>query len=168
MPAIDPNRNITRAAQAATDERSAYGGYMVRFMRNGIPHQTFFGDAKYGSKRRALKAARIARDEQEQRLGPTAPIDYLKLATRRSVRNTSKIVGVRWSEKTIEKNGNEYHYTFATAAWTVDPRTGKRGTKAFSVDKYGKRTAWDLAIAARAKGLRAYKKAVKAVTTMEA
>ena len=162
MPKLNPNRNISRAAQEATETHAAYGGYMVRFTRHGKRHQLYFGDEVHGGKRKALAAARIARDELEAKLGATTP-DYIKLSTRVTSRNSSKIVGVRWSNKTIRRNGHEYNYTFACASWTKDPATGERGTACFCVGKHSRSEAWDLAVEARAKGLRQYKKAVKAL-----
>lgn len=152
----DQDRHITRANYFDAKGNPAASGYMVRFQRRGKSYQAYFGDSKYGGQKKALAAARVHRDEMEPKFRTLTPLERAKILT---ASNTSGTVGVRWVEKTMTKGKKKYNFTFASASWSVG---GARKSKSFSVDKYGKDKAWDLAVKARAAGLREMAKALKA------
>ncbi len=144
----DPDRHITRANYLDVNGKPASGGFMVRFQRRGKNHQSYFGDLRYGGKKHALAAARAHRDQIEPKFRTLTPVERAKLLT---ASNTSGTVGVRWVTKEIVRGDKKYSFLFACAAWSIN---GKRRSKSFSTEKYGKEKAWDLALKARKAGLK--------------
>jgi hypothetical protein len=155
MPKLNPDRHITRANHLDANGNPASGGYMVRFFRRGKSYQAYFSDVKFGTQKKALKAAREHRDEMEPKYRTLSPLERAKMMT---ANNTSGTVGVRWVSKTIAKGDKKYSFTFATASWSIK---GERKTRAFSVDKYGKEEAWKMAVKARQAGLKEIARTLK-------
>jgi hypothetical protein len=147
MPRKNPRRNISRIALRSS-RGSSHGGWEVRIQRQGTKHCRFFADRQWGGNRAALKEAKKYRDELEQQL---KRYTVKKLAESPSARNTSGVVGVRKTWQTIESNGYEFTYEFWVAQW-IDG-LGRRKTRSFSIAKYGNEVAYQLALAARRKGV---------------
>ncbi|MEM9643721.1 MAG: AP2/ERF family transcription factor [Planctomycetota bacterium] len=138
------NRNITPI------ERETTGGWLVRVTRKRELTSWYFGDIEYGSKPKALKAAREYRDELEQGL---VGYSSKELAKKTRSNNTSGTVGVRLVEESDPRWPSEPTYKYWIAQWS--PAKGVRKTKRFSVEKYGHDKAYKLAVAARKKGVAA-------------
>ncbi len=136
------NRNITRL------ERQSTGGWLVRVMRRGELSSWYFSDSEYGSKPKALQAAREYRDELETTLKGFSAKDLAKKA---KANNTSGVVGVRLVEERDPRWPSQPTYRYWVAQWS--PSKGVRRTKRFSVEKYGEDKAYKLAVAARKKGV---------------
>ena len=120
-------------------------GYMVRVSRQGKMHNRFFSDKECGGKRKALSLAREHYDELVKKLPPPSTSKDVV-----SVRNTSGRVGVHLAINPSE-NWSDVQYSSYVASWKNDE--GKRKKISFSVEKYGKRKALELATIAREKGL---------------
>lgn len=143
----DPRRNLTRIKKVTSDG-SISGGWSVRIQRRGVKTARYFGDSVYGGNRKALNAAKEFRDQVESE---SSYYTVKELAQRPSVRNQSGVVGVRLHlEKKIIGNF-EYQYWFWVAQW-IDGH-GNRKTRSFSVHQYGDEEAYQLACAARKKGV---------------
>lgn len=141
--AINKNRNITRIEGASTF------GYEVRLMRQGQKWCRLFSDNVCGGKRKALAAAREYRDhllEETQHM----KLSRKEVASRKSRRNTSGTVGVRLVTE-YDDRASQGYYEYYEAQWCPSP--GVRRKRRFSVSKYGKRKAKQLAVEARAQGV---------------
>lgn len=152
MPRRNPHRNISRIELTASGGRR-HGGWEVRIQRQGRVHSRFFSDSRWGGKRAALHEARRYRDDLESRL---RPYTIRKLAEYRSARNTSGIVGVRPAIHTIDNGETVRSYRFWIAQWTDG--LGRRRTRSFSVNKYGDKAAFEMALAARRTGVQRAKR----------
>lgn len=140
------NRNITRIQRATT------GGFLVRLTRRGKLHTEYFPDEKYGGKRKSLVAAKKHRDALEQRWkGFTSK----QLSKKVRSNNTSGTPGVRLVSETDPRWPSEPEYEYYIAQWS--PSKGVRKTKRFSVKKYGKKKALELAVKARNRGVNSMK-----------
>ncbi len=111
-------------------------GWAARFHYNKKAYQKFFSDSRYGGENLALLAAVSWLKNTKQKLG----IPDTALSVVGSVRSNTGVRGVSFSEKS-----NRYF-----ASWT-DAR-GKLSTLSFSVKKYGKKKAFELACAKRKEG----------------
>lgn len=137
-------RNITRVEY----ERRRQFGWWVRLMREGFQYQKFFSDAAHRGKFSALRAAKQYRDHLLKRYPKP---EHGNMFNRTSVRNTSG--GYPGIHKTTErKKGRRYEVW--TAGWTLPD--GRRITRKFHFSKTGRsqREAKQLAIKARAEGVR--------------
>lgn len=137
-----PNRNISRVETGATC------GYQVRLKRGSQSWSKLFSDGVWGGKRRALAAAREYRDELEEQTKHLA--SRKSAALKNKGRTETKRAGVRFVVQ-YEPESAKGYYEYYVAQWSPEP--GTRKTKRFSVNKYGKRRALQLAIAAREQGV---------------
>lgn len=142
-PANNPNRNITRIETSTR-------GYEVRVMRRGKGYCKLFSDSLCGGKRAALKAAREYRDQLIEELADKV-ITRKQRARRKTERNYSGVVGVRYVEEVDRHGDTEYVYGYWEAQWS--PKPGVRKKRRFSVNKYGNEEATRLAIKARREGV---------------
>ena len=154
MPRKNPRRNISRIELRAT-RGNLLGGWEVRIQRQGKKYCKFFSDNQWGGNRGALNQAKKYRDELESQL---KPFTTKKLAETPSARNTSGVVGVRRTWQSFVNNGYEFTYEFWVAQW-IDG-LGRRKTRSFSVSKYGEEGAYEMALAARRKGVNLAKRTV--------
>ena len=138
-PSMRANRNKHIVRHDASNN-SVTHGWHVKLRRRGRAHRKFFSDARFGGKRKALRAAREHRDELVARLPTETTADR---RDRMTDRNTSGVVGVRRVER--QRHGRLYESW--VAQWTDDD--GLRRTLSFSVDVYGEDEARDLALFAR-------------------
>jgi hypothetical protein len=140
-----PNRNITRIETTTR-------GWEVRIMRRGKGHCKLFSDVPFGGKRKAMMAAREYRDQLIEELA-SKEISRKQRAKRKTQRNYSGVVGVRYVEETERRGENEYTYGYWEAQWS--PSVGVRKKRRFSVNKYGDAEALRLAMKARRDGVAA-------------
>lgn len=140
---MSKQRNIMRV------DRETVGGWLVRITRKGKLHSQYFADQYYGGKRKALNEAMSYRDELEAKL---KSFSAKQLSKKVRANNTSGTPGVRLVEETDSRWESEPTYQYYVAQWS--PEVGVRKTKRFSVKKYGKKKALELAIQARNKGVK--------------
>lgn len=138
-------RNITRHDPL---ESGGGGGWQVRMRRKGKSFDRFFADAAHGGKRAALNAAKLFRDEIDEE---NEHYTTKELSLKKSIRNTSGVVGVRRVEQVDLRGEYEYVYYYWVAQW-IDGH-GKRKTRSFSVSRYGESKAHKLAVQARKDGI---------------
>ncbi|TWT49336.1 AP2 domain protein [Rubripirellula amarantea] len=140
---MNANRNIIRL-----DRETASGGFLVRITRKGKLTSQYFRDEDYGGKRKALAAAKEYRDKIE---ATKKGYSTKELAKRARANNTSGITGVRLVTEVDPRWPSEPEYKYWVAQWS--PSKGVRKTKRFSVDKYGDKEAYRLAVKARNRGV---------------
>lgn len=113
---------------------------MVRIMRRGTMHQQFFSDAEYGGKQKAKQAAIEHRKKLERELPASA-----KITGRKTKRNTTGQVGIHLATD-YDKRCDTTNFSYV-ASWKNED--GKRINVKFGWQKYGQKTAWQLACVAR-------------------
>ncbi len=150
---VEPRANygITRIDQP---EKKNHGFY-VRITHRGNTHQKYFPDKSSGGKTKALKLARAYRDELLAKM-PKYKQEMAARKKRKALK--SGVVGVT---HVVSKVGDDKEYQYWQAAWADE--NGKRRTAKFSISRYGKDKALDMAIKARNKALRAVKKSKRTV-----
>lgn len=112
---------------------------MVRIARQGSRYQKFFSDMKYGGKKNALAAAVAQYDVWSLELP-----ERLSAKDRLTSRNQTGRVGVYLAVS--RDSVGEAHESFC-ASWT--DTEGRRHKINFSLQRYGKKRAWQLACLAR-------------------
>jgi len=122
-------------------------GYIVRWSVTGNwekdTQSKLFSDGVYGSKRKALIAAKKFRNAKYKSLGKEELLDGRKpRKVRRHSRNVSGILGVRY-------NLHSRNITFYEEWSAFGYKFGKHWRKAFSINKHGERAAFLLACRAR-------------------
>ncbi len=137
MPTKRIEKGITRFD---VHEQNTYG-YMVRITRKGKTTSQFFSDKLNGGKRKALVAAR---DHYQKLVNELPPISTTKGI--KSARNTSGAVGVHLAS-TPSQTWSDVEYQAYVASWRSGE--GARCKISFSLEKYGKKKAFDLACIAR-------------------
>ncbi len=144
---IDEFSNITRMEYPPKSGGSGGTiGWWVRVMRRNKMHSKLFSDGKYGGKEKALEKAKEYRDKIMEEYDGLLGKGYFAF---KSQRNTSGIVGVhRASKVTKRPSGRKYTYDFWIASW-LDPTTGKRKNRSFSISKHGDIGALKLALETR-------------------
>ena len=140
LPAGNPNPNYA-IARIDLPGASTHG-FQVRLQRRGIKYAKFFSDRIYGNPQGALDAARAWRNALIEKLSDQTRI------CERSQRNSSGVVGVS-KITVVAANGNSYQFWQAT--WS--PRPGQRRCVKFSIQRYGDREAFQLAVEARTEGI---------------
>lgn len=138
-------RNIKRMEYLYEGKVPSFG-WWVRFKRKDKKISQSFSDSKFGSKEKALAAAKVFRDAIE------AELEIGKIA--RGVggeQSKSGILGVGRVKSVTKKAYGTYTYYFWQAHWMSSP--GKEISRKFSVSKYGEEEALRLAIEARNKGM---------------
>ena len=116
---------------------------MARINRQKTRYQANFTLAQYGTWDRANRAAR----KWVRELLPTLP-EPMSSKDRKTVRNTSGVVGVRLANATSRKGDHVYPDWRWVAFWTDCPQSGGIG---WSVKKYGDECAFVCAYLARQK-----------------
>lgn len=112
---------------------------MVRIARQGSRHQKFFSDMKYGGKKSALAAAVAQHDAWSLELP-----QRLSTKDRLTSRNQTGRVGVYLA---VSRDSADEDYEAFCASWT--DTEGRRHKMNFSLQRYGKKRAWQLACLAR-------------------
>ena len=139
MPTKRVRKGITRFD---IHERGTYG-FMVRISRRDKKLNQFFSDKEYGGKRKALAAAIECYEEWVAELPPPVTSKGIK-----SVRNKSGRVGVHLAVNPSYRIKGVTYNSYV-AAWRSEG--GQREKISFSVEKYGKKIAYQLACLARDK-----------------
>ena len=150
MVAPRANYGITRIDQP---EKKNHGFY-VRITHRGNTHQKYFPDKSSGGKSKALKLAK----EYLDKLLAKMPKYKQEMAARKKRKALKS--GVTGVTHVVSKVGDDKQYQYWQAAWADE--NGKRRTAKFSISRYGKEKALELAIKARNKALREVGKAKKA------
>ncbi|MGB3934514.1 MAG: hypothetical protein WBL29_02250 [Burkholderiales bacterium] len=128
---------ITRAKKA----KNAWY-WRVSFKRRGEDYARTFYDLKHGGQKKALAAALAWRDRQLKRSGVLTLREFH--AQRRS-NNTSGVPGVHFLRSAAQPRG--------TWQAKIKLPNGRKVTKSFAVMKFGARSAFRRAVAARARML---------------
>jgi len=149
MVAPRANYGITRIDQP---EKKNHGFY-VRITHRGQTHQKYFPDKSSGGKTKALKLAREYRDNLLAKM----PKYKQEMAARKKRKALQS--GVTGVTHVVSKVGDDKEYQYWQAAWADE--NGKRRTAKFSISRYGKEKALQMAIKARNKAVRAVNKAKK-------
>lgn len=147
MVAPRANYGITRIDQP---EKKNHGFY-VRITHRGKTHQKYFPDKSSGGKPKALKLAKEFRDSLLEKM----PRYKQELAARKKRKALKS--GVTGVTHVVSKVGENKQYQYWQAAWADED--GKRRTAKFSISRYGKEKALDMAVKARGKAVRAATKA---------
>ncbi len=150
MVAPRANYGITRIDQP---EKKNHGFY-VRITHRGQTHQKYFPDKSSGGKNKALKLAKTFRDELLAKMPK-----YKQEMAARKKRKALKS-GVTGVTHVVSKVGENKQYQYWQAAWADE--NGKRRTAKFSISRYGKEKALEMAIKARAKAVREVTKSKRA------
>jgi len=138
MPTKRVRKGITRFD---IHERGTYG-FMVRIARKDKKRNKFFSDKEFAGKRKALAAAVECYEDWASELPPPMTSKGVK-----SVRNKSGHVGVHLAVNPSYNSSDDVTYSSYVAAWRVEG--GEREKVSFSVEKYGKKVAYELACLAR-------------------
>lgn len=112
-------------------------GFLVRLQRRAERHSAFFSDREHGGKAQALAAARRHYGLLCRKYPPSSRRDF---AERMTARNTSGRVGVSLT-RSVAANGKMYESFSASCSM----EKGQRATKKFSISKYGRRKAYEMA-----------------------
>ncbi len=112
-------------------------GFLVRLQRRGERHSAFFSDGEYGGKAQALAAARRHYILLCRKYPPANRRDF---AERMTARNTSGRVGVSLT-RSMAANGKAYESFSASCSL----EKGRRITKKFSISRYGRKKAYEMA-----------------------
>ncbi len=146
-PKLPPNRYITRVDY----HRGHY--WYVRFQMYGI--QEIFSDGVYGGKRKSYAAAVAYRDKMEKKLPYyKARLTAYHFKTTNSKNNTD-VIGVTYHRrKRYSRYGDHVNGPYWEEVYVVKwSENGHHRNRSFSVKKWGKRKAYELACAARKKGV---------------
>jgi len=150
MVAPRANYGITRIDQPEKKNH----GYYVRITHRGTTHQKYFPDKSSGGKAKALKLAKAYRDELLAQM-PKAKQEMAARKKRKALQS-----GVTGVTHVVSKVGENKEYQYWQAAWADE--NGKRRTAKFSIGRYGKEKALEMAIKARKKATRETGKSKKA------
>lgn len=142
MVAPRANYGITRIDQPEKKNH----GYYVRITHRGETHQKYFPDKSSGGKSKALKLAKTYRDELLAKM----PKQKQEAAARKKRKALKS--GVTGVTHVVSKVGETKQYQYWQAAWADE--NGKRRTAKFSISRYGKEKALEMAIKARNKAVR--------------
>ena len=116
-------------------------GWFVRGYRNGKTYSKLFSDRKCGSMNKALKQAKLYRDELNEELLAIPKKPRERRIVISDSRNTTGELGVSRTTK-IGPNGT-LHECFSVS-WRPEP--GLQKCTSFSVRKYGEKRAFRLAV----------------------
>ena len=116
-------------------------GWLVRIKRGDVKRSRFISDSTNGGKRKAkLVAEKVYQDWVNELPEPDTAEDKL------GRRNASGVVGVHYSYDVDSRYPN-CAYEYYIASWKTDD--GKRQNVRFSISKWGKKVAFEMACLAR-------------------
>lgn len=136
-----PTKRVQQGITRFDIENRGTFGYMVRISRMEQKFNRFFSDKEYGGKRKALDEARKHYEELVAQLPPPKSSKNVK-----SSRNKSGRVGVHLAVNPSE-HWEGIEYSSYVASWKT--QQGQRQKISFSIQKYGKKDALELATIAR-------------------
>lgn len=135
-----PMYGITRVDH----ERSRTHAWRVTIQRQGKIHVGHFSDGVYGSRQKALVAARKYRDDLLSKFPPLSRKQYCSILRRN---NRSGLAGVSFHAEVIETDHGPVERRFWIARLPLQPWRTK--LVKFSVAKYGAEEAFRRAVKAR-------------------
>lgn len=136
-----PIYGITRV----DNEASRTHGWLVTIQRRGVIYRRQFSDGVYGGKGKALAAAKQFRNEVMERHPPLSKREHAQI---RKKNNKSGVVGVcRYSASETRHKPPQERRWFWVASWVLPDGRSKRIK--FSVNKYGEKGAFRMAVKAR-------------------
>ncbi|HPA16585.1 MAG TPA: hypothetical protein PLU30_02470 [Verrucomicrobiae bacterium] len=112
-------------------------GFLVRLQRRGERHSAFFSDREHGGRLQALSAARRHYNLLCRKHPASTRRDF---AERMTARNTSGRVGVSLT-RSVAANSKTYE-SFSSSC---SLEKGCRITKKFSISRYGRKKAYEMA-----------------------
>lgn len=125
--------------------------WRVSLTRRGQKLVKNFSDKKWGGKAKALKAAKLHRDELLLAYPPLSRKDF---AAGKRRNNRTGITGVyTYAKRYTLRDGTEKETWYWEANWPTE--RGESAHAAFSVKRFGETKAREMAIRAREQGLRA-------------
>lgn len=146
MKRVTPIYGITRV----DNESSRTHGWLVTIQRRGTIHRRQFSDGVYGGKKKALMAAKTFRDQIIAKYPPLSKREHAQI---RKKNNRSGVVGVcRYCASETKDRPPEERRWFWVASWVLPNGRSKRIK--FSVNKYGEKGAFQLAVKARRAALK--------------
>lgn len=137
------NKGISRIDSGSTH------GWFVRGYRNGRTFSKLFSDNRFGDKKAALEVARRYRDELYNEIEKVPKRQRARRIVHSDARNKTGVIGVCYTTKT-SPNGTKH--PCYSVSWRPEP--GIQKCTSFSIKKYGKKKAFQLAVAHRKKMLR--------------
>jgi hypothetical protein len=145
------NQNRSMYGISRIDDSTHRGhAWRVSLKRGGKKHVRNFPDIRHGGKGRALRAAMRFRDDLIRK---HRPITRREFADRPRLHNQSGVIGVcRFAKPYRSKTGRVRRVWYWSTTYPTTP--GRKKTLHFSIATYGERRAFDLAVAARKRGLR--------------
>ena len=137
------NKGISRIDSGSTH------GWFVRGYRNGKIFSKLFSDRKCGGKSKAQKLAKEYRNELIEELGEIPKKPRQRRIVMSDSRNTTGELGV---SRTTKIGPNGANYDCYTVSWRSVP--GIQKCTSFSVNKYGEKKAFKLAVEHRRNKMR--------------
>jgi hypothetical protein len=135
--------------------------WLVTIQRRGRVYHRHFSDRVHGGKRKALEAAKAYRHRLASKL---PPLSRQEVCAIKKKNNRSGISGVMRVDVLEKKRDKLYRRVYWDAQWPIG--NGKARHKKFSVNKYGERGAFLLAVKARRQALQSFGRQVFAVATI--
>lgn len=126
--------------------------WIVTLQRRNKIWCKYFSDGKYGSKPKALEAAKTFRDTT---LDANPPMSRAEYASIRRRNNKSGIVGVCRHVATEIQNGRKVKAPYWIAFWPLEDK--RVGRAKYAVSRHGEDKAFKMAVAARKKALKGLK-----------
>jgi hypothetical protein len=139
-----PKERRRRNASAFWNVRRQPEGWLVAVIRRGETVSDYFGDAVYGSRAKALRAAQHFRDRLLLRIPPDTRV---RRRMPRGLRSKTGVLGV--SIEAYKVSGRVYHRY--VACWQDFEKRPRR--RRFLVERYGEERALALATKAREEGV---------------
>lgn len=127
------------------DSNSTHG-WFVRGYKNKKTFSKLFSDKKHGGKLKALQAARKFRDTLNKKLSKIPQAPRPRRIVFSDTRNKTGIIGVSYTKKRTSAGR-----LFKCFSVTWRPEKGIQKCTSFSIQKYGKKGAFDRAVRLRRK-----------------
>lgn len=143
-----PHYGIHRVDNA----RNHTHAWIVTLQRRNKIWCKYFSDGKYGSKPKALEAAKTFRDTT---LDANPPMSRAEYASIRRRNNKSGVVGVCRHVATEIQNGRKVKAPYWIAFWPLEDK--RVGRAKYAVSRHGEDKAFKMAVAARKKALKGLK-----------
>ena len=137
------NKGISRIDSGSTH------GWFVRGYRNGETFSKLFSDKKCGGKGKALALARTHRNKLHKKLAAIPRKPRGRRIVYKDSRNTTGVIGVCRTAKSVPGGMVNDRYS---VSWRPEP--GVQKCTSFSINKYGEKRAFQLAVSHRRKMMR--------------
>ena len=137
------NKGISRIDSGSTH------GWFVRGYRNGETYSKLFSDKKCGGKGKALESARSYRNKLHKKLAAIPRKPRGRRIVYRDSRNTTGVLGVCRTAKSDPGGKVNERYS---VSWRPEP--GVQKCTSFSINKYGEKRAFQMAVSHRRKMMR--------------